>query len=260
MPLHSHFSAVAPLAISVILALPAWAQTKAKPITRLEAPVGLLTRVLATMERPRTLDTISEIQLIASGQNSSFAYRERLHLVLQKPGCYFSDVSLFSPDGTPGPKFKVISDGVKVWVYQPGTHTYSSLTHRAFEEDDLSGLGLLGSLIIDSTGDSGGDLDLKRLRRSGLKVDGGRQRVSGKEYAVLAISDPKQSYKLRLLLDTQTAQVHQLGLDGQQKQTAFRVVETVIRQSSPPPLPAPLFHFHAPVGVRRVEKISIGLF
>ena len=83
----------------------------------------------------------------ATGQGMTFVFRERIHVVLQRPGKYHSDVTLLQTDGTPGAKYTVISDGVKVWIYQPGARSYAVVTRSAYADHDISGLGLFGSLV-----------------------------------------------------------------------------------------------------------------
>ena len=60
---------------------------------------------------------------------------------------------------------------------------------------------------------------------------GGAQTVEGRDYQVFAMADPKLGYKFRLLIDPQTTMLHQLGLNGQEKQINFSVTETMTRQS-----------------------------
>ena len=123
--------------------------------------------------------TTSEMQMSAAGQGMTFVFRERLHVVLQKPGKYHSDVTLLQTDGTPGAKYTVISDGVKVWIYQPGARTYAVIPRSAYADNDISGLGLFGSLISSTTGSVNGQAGLeqpgaKRLDNAGRDSHGGR--------------------------------------------------------------------------------------
>ena len=49
-------------------------------------------------------------------------------------------------------------------------------------------------------------------------------------------------------------------MEGKQKNVTFSITETMLQQSSAPALPATLFRFRPPPGVRRVPKIAIGPF
>ena len=62
------------------------------------------------------------------------------------------------------------------------------------------------------------------------------------------------------MIDPQTTMVHQLGLNGQEKQINFSVMETMTHQSPSGVQPNSLFYFTPPAGVRRVPSISIGPF
>ena len=248
------------VAAGLLLSSPSYAQIPDQRSSPAAPDIGLLNKAITQLLADKTLVTTSEMQMSATGQGMTFVFRERLHVVTQKPGRYHSDVTLLATDGTPGTKYTVISDGVKVWVYQPGAHLYSVVPRSSYADNDISGLGLFGSLLSSTTGSVNGRLDLNSLAQDGWTVQDGTQAAGGGNYQAFAMADPKLGYKFRLLIDPQTTTLHQLGLDGQEKQIDFSVTETITRQSPSPPLPNSLFYFTPPAGARRVPNIAIGPF
>ena len=91
-------------------------------------------------------------------------------------------------------------------------------------------------------------------------MQGGTRTADGVDYQAFAMSDSKLGYKFRLLIDPQTTLLHQLGLNGQEKQINFSVTETMTHQSPSAVQPNSLFYFTPPAGVHRVPSISIGPF
>jgi len=221
--------------------------------------VALLNNAIAAIERAKALNSTSEMQIMASTQGTAFVFKERLHLVTLRPQRFHSDITVLSGDGTPGTRYTVICDGDNVWTYQPGARRYAVTPCLDFFDNNLSAsLGVFGGMLAE--GDLPGGLNLKKLTRSGVRVQGGTRSVDGVEYSVVVLSAPKQGMKLRFLLDPQTATIQRLDMAGRQRQVTFAITEQMLRQSSSPTLPAALFRFAPPPGVRRVEKISIGPF
>ncbi len=254
------------LLATVVALLPGVTAQAQTPSTLSKGDIALLNKAVDALQQGKARTTTSKVQMLLTSQGMSVTFHEQVHLVSQQPGKYHSDVTLVQQNGTPGAKYTIISNGAKVWVYQPGARSYCVLTRSAFQDDDISALGLLGSLVTDTTGAANGRLDLTGLTHSGLKIEASTDgsllnTATGKtDYRIFAITDPKQGFTLQLIVDPQTAQVHQLTMSGKQPQTTFNFSETISQQSPTAAQPASLFYFTPPPGVKRIKKISIGPF
>ena len=90
------------------------------------------------------LQSRSNFQMTGSKQGISFTFREEAQIIAKRPGRFRAELTQMAADDTPAARLLVISNGLKVWTYRPGTRQYSVTTYKAFQaaNDDVTALGL----------------------------------------------------------------------------------------------------------------------
>lgn len=272
LTLAPHFAAALPTD-------PTTAPTATPPVntatpTAPTAPAGLdltpLKKALAPFDTKRPIQSESDFQMSGSTKGMNFTFREHLKILAKQPNKFRAEVAVLSSDGTPQARYQIISDGVKVWTYQPGIKKYSVVSRAAFTaaNDDLPALGVaVGSFYIGDAASMVSGLDvvtkensaevLHLLQANGLKVTGKSESIGGADAFVYTMAVVKEGLGYRFALDPDTNALNQVELNGKHAGITIALSEKNLRVSPASRITPATFRFTPPADAKKVKALSV---
>ena len=251
------------LLILLLFAVPCMAQTDL---------TGLRT-ALAPFNAKNPLHSESDFVMSGSKEGLSFTFREHLKIIAKRPGKFRAEVTQLSAANTPQTTFQVISDGVRVWTYQPGTKRYSVRTLAEFRatDNDLPVLGIaLGSFYLGDGNDmvtglnavtkDNNDEVLKMLNGIGIRFTSAAGTTTDADALVYTMSVSKQAIRYRFLLNPATNALREIDLQGRQAGLDISISEKIALLSPEPLLEKTTFQFTPPEGAIKVSALSTSPF
>ena len=272
-----HLYRCLPIFLPLIVAVSASAQTPAPAPTSTPTAPTLdllpLKKALVPLSGNGALQSQSDFQMTGSKAGISFTFREQAHIVAKRPGRFHAELTQMAADGTPQLRLTVISNGVNVWTYRPGTRQYSVTTYKAFQaaNNDVTALGLaIGGFFLGEghqlaqgfqglTTSNTTDV-VAALQGMDITLSSKAQSANGEDDLVYRMALLKQGLTYQFAVDSQTNTLRRVELAGTQKnvQIAFR---EVIKQLAPQAaVTKTTFEFIPPPGVVKVKSLSVDPF
>ena len=274
------------LALGVMLALtaPGWAQTPAPPAPTPPAtapPASPATaldllplkKALRPLSGDGLLQSRSNFQMTGSKQGLSFTFREEARLVAKRPGRFRATLTQFSADNTPQQRLLVISNGVTVWTYRPGTRQYSISTLKAFEaaNNDVTALGLaVGGFFLGDghqlaqgfqglTKSNSADV-VTALAGMGVLLSSKMQAGNDEDDLAYRMTLTKQGLTYQFLVNSADGTLRQIELAGAQKGVQIGFKEQVAHLLPLTTVAKTTFTFTPPPGAVQVTTLPVDPF
>ena len=268
---HSFYCAVA-LAWFSLAVGPLSAQSPAQLGTA-PTDLTLLKQSLALLASTGPLQSTSTMQMSGSKQGISFTFHEQVSIIAKQPGKFRAEITQYAADNSPQAHLLVISDGLKVWTYRPGTNQYSVRTSKSFHDanDDMTALGLaLGGFFLGEGHDLAVGLQnitkettaltLTELTRNGVVVTQRTEGVDGEDDYVYRLGLVSQGITYRFVINPHTAVLRQIELSGKQNGVTMAFRETITTLNRPTNISKTAFKFVPPVGAAKVAILSVDPF
>ncbi len=272
-PLTRHsFSCTAALALFSLAVSPSSAQAPTLLGTP-PADLTLLRQSLALLASTGPLQSTSTMQMSGSKQGISFTFREQVSIIAKQPGKFRAEITQYAADNSPQAHLLVVSDGLKVWTYRPGTNQYSVRSFKAFHDanDDMTALGLamggfflgeghdlavgLQSITKDTT-----PLTLKELAKNGVVATQRTEGVDGEDDYVYRLALVNQGITYRFVINPHTAVLRQIELSGKQNGVTMAFRETIATLGKPESIAKAAFRFVPPAGAVKIAVLSVDPF
>lgn len=215
----------------------------------------------------------SDFQMTGSKQGISFTFHESANIVAKRPGRFHADLTQIPADGSPPMRLTVISNGLKVWTYRPGTRQYSVTTYKAFEaaNNDVTALGLAvgGFFIGEGHSLAQGFQGLTKsntsevltvLQGMGITLSSKAQSADGSDDLVYHMALTKEALNYDFAVDSQTNTLKQVNLTGTQKSVHVTFQEKIKQITPQTTLPNTTFEFMPPAGSVKVKLLSVDPF
>ena len=262
--------------LRTFLLLPLFLMTASLPALAAPVPVPPsvdllpLKKALAPLGTAGTLQTHSTLHMTGAKQGLSVALREELLVTSHYPGHFHAVITQYASAAGPQTKLEVVSNGVSVWTYRPGTRTYGVMPLAAFKkaDSDIPTLGLAiggfslgdGRPLIEGfqsiTGTNSAEV-LTMLAGSGVQITRVTKSVGGQDDYLYSIILADQNLTYKFYVNSQTsalARVELSGTDGGIRMTYREDIQSLL------PLPAastPTFVFAPPLGTLKVPLVSV---
>ncbi len=269
------------LALSATFALsaPGRAQTPAPApsATALPASPALdlmpLKKALRPLSGGGLVQSQSSFQMTGSKQGLSFTFREEARIVAKRPGRFRATLTQFSADNTPQQRLLVVSNGVTVWTYRPGTRQYSVTTLKAFEaaNNDVTALGLaVGGFFLGDghqlaqgfqglTRDNSADV-VSALAGLGVTLSSTVQAGNNEDDLTYRMTLTKQGLAYRFLVNSAGGALRQIELAGAQKGVQIAFKERITQLLPLTTTSKDTFTFTPPPGAVKVASLSVDPF
>ena len=273
------------LGAAFALAAPGQAQTPppTPPVTApLTAPPASAVPTLDLMPLKKALRPLSggglvqshsNFQMTGSKQGLSFTFHEEARIVAKRPGRFRATLTQFSADNTPQQRLLVISNGVTVWTYRPGTRQYSVTSFKAFEaaNNDVTALGLaVGGFFLGDghqlaqgfqglTKNNSADV-LTALAGLGVLLSSKAQAGNNEDDVTYRMMLTKQGLTYRFLVNPADSSLRQIELAGAQKGVQIAFKEQITQLAPLTTVPKDTFTFAPPPGTAKVATLSVDPF
>ena len=255
----------------------AGAQTSPAPTTQVsQAPaldLLLLKQALAPVAANGVLQSRSTIQMTGSKQGVSFTFREQAGIIAKRPGKFRADVTQMAADGTPQRRLVVVSDGVKVWTFRPGSRQYTVTSAKTFHaaNNDMTALGLAqGGFFLGDGHEMARGLQaitkesspqaLQMLAGMGIHLTGRVLSVAGRDEFVYRMVLSRQGLSYQFFIDPATAALHRIELTGKQNGVSLELWETIAEMKAPTAVAKTTFQFWPPTNAVKVASLSVDPF
>ena len=215
----------------------------------------------------------SGFQMTGSKQGLSFTFREEARIVAKRPGRFRATLTQFSADNTPQQRLLVVSNGVTVWTYRPGTRQYSVTSFKAFEaaNNDVTALGLaVGGFFLGDghqlaqgfqglTKSNSADV-LTALAGLGVILSGQVQSGNNEDDLAYRMTLTKQGLTYRFLVNSADGALRQIELAGAQRGVQIAFKEQITQLAPLTTAAKDTFTFAPPPGAAKVPTLSVDPF
>ena len=266
------FSCAAALALFSFAVVPSSAQAPALLGTP-PTDLTLLRQSLALLASTGPLQSTSTMQMSGSKQGISFTFREQVSIIAKQPGKFRAEITQYAADNSPQAHLLVVSDGLKVWTYRPGTNQYSVRSSKSFHDanDDMTALGLaMGGFFLGEGHDLAVGLQnitkdttpltLKELAKNGVVATQRTEGVDGEDDYVYRLALVNQGITYRFVINPHTAVLRQIELSGKQNGVTMAFRETIATLGKPGSIAKTAFRFVPPAGAVKIAAISVDPF
>ena len=211
--------------------------------------------------------------MTGSKQGLSFTFREEARIIAKRPGRFRAELTQFSADNTPQQRLLVVSNGVKVWTYRPGTHQYSVTSFKAFEaaNNDVTALGLaIGGFFLGDghqltqgfqglTKTNSADV-LTALAGMGVTLSSKIQAGNGEDDLTYRMTLTKEGLTYQFLVNSAGDALRQIELAGAQKGVQIAFKEQITQLVPLTTAAKDTFTFTPPPGAAKVTTLSVDPF
>lgn len=240
------------------------------PTTSSGLDLTALKKALAPFALKGPIQSESDFQMSGSAKGMNFTFREHLKIIAKQPGRFHADIALLSAEGAPQARYQVISDGLKVWTYEPGVKKYSVVSRQAFGEanDDLTALGIaVGSFYIGDAASMVSGLSvvtkdnsamvLDVLKNNGIKLTGKSESVDGAETFVYTMAVVKEGLGYRFAVQPETGALNRVELSGKHGGVTIALSEKNLHIAPASGVTPASFRFTPPPDAKKVKALSI---
>lgn len=229
-----------------------------------------LKKALAPLGNTSTLQTHSTLRMTGAKQSILVALREDLQITSRHPGHFHAVITQYASAAGPQTKLEVISNGVLVWTYRPGSRQYSVMTLAAFKkaDSDIPALGLAiggfslgdGRPLVEGfqsiTGKNSAEV-IAMLAGSGVQITRITKSVGGQDDYVYSIIPADQNLVYKFYVNSQTSVLARVELSGTDSGIQMTYREDIQNLLIVPPVPASTFVFVSPPGTLKTDTVTI---
>jgi len=240
-----------------------------------------LKKALRPLSGGGPIQSKSNFQMTGSKQGLSFTFREEAHIIAKRPGRFRAELTQFSADNAPQQRLLVVSNGVTVWTYRPGTRQYSVTSFKAFEaaNNDVTALGLavggfflgdghqLGQGFQGLTKSNSAEV-LSALAGLGVVLSSKMQSGNNEDDLTYRMALTKQGLTYQFLVNSASSALvnsassalRQIELIGAQKGVKIAFKEKITQLVPLTMVPRDTFTFTPPPGAAKVTTLSVDPF
>ena len=246
--------------------------------TSLSAEDGIvnLLRVLHKVAQQDIHQVQSELILRGGNEAVNLSVKMQLETIIGQENQFHSTLTYTNVSRTSPKKYRVVSDGEKVWTYDIANNQYSVMPYEQFSQTskDRIFIGLYTTFMMSMLESFRSDQAFSENRElwsqlmtneafieefeSQLMKENfrfGVENYQGKDYSTVSISVPKDEADIKMRIDPTTAQIQDISLRGKTEEFNFAFEESV--QSQPDFLNvdgSKLFTFAPPEGAKLLEE------
>lgn len=273
------------LALSALFALtaPGRSQAPMPPVPASPAPPAPpaspvldlmpLKKALRPLSGGGLVQSQSNFQMTGSKQGLSFTFREEARIIAKRPGRFRATLTQFAADNTPQQRLLVVSNGVTVWTYRPGTRQYSVTSLKAFQaaNNDVTALGLaVGGFFLGDghqltqgfqslTKENSAEV-LSTLADMGVALSSKMQAGNNEDDLSYRMMLTKQGLAYQFLVNSADGALRQIELMGAQKGVQIAFKEQITRMAPLTVASKDTFTFVPPPGAAKVATLSVDPF
>jgi outer membrane lipoprotein-sorting protein len=242
------------------------------------ADLDLLTKALRLFWQSDRYQFDAEIVLDGRMGGESVKMTVRTNAISQLGNKFRADISLQNTESSPLEKYTIVSNGKRVWIYQPEKKIYTQMSWDSFNRDQSFVLGYSSlifnlpsaaerkqlmvekdlSLVLGSALNSSDSKDF-----SGQLLGADNREFGGKSMYVYTF-DGKNSpvgLKIAAAVEPATGLLKQMKLSGKDSDAEFMMTENIrSRTNNGISITSKTFQFIPPKGVKKVKSIPINMF
>ncbi len=201
----------------------------------------------------------------------SFTLRHTLQVTARRPEQFHADSIETDPQGKPQRRLTLVSNGVKVWTYQPSSRRYSVQSQAAFDTGSSKtfALGLVAGILYLSDGHEmvdgfeeipAGDsaTAVAGLGQMGIGLAEQTQTVNGQDLLIYKMTLTKDKSAFQFYVNKTTNQLVRIDFASVDHGLQITLRENITQISSLPAVPKSTFVFAVPPGAARTATITVG--
>jgi len=221
----------------------------------------------------------SEIELTLNLPDAPLLSNAQISTTVTAPNKVQAEITLVAENGKSDQKYQVVSNGIKVWIYDQQQNQYSVSEYKQFIKSQ-SGLavGILSNFYLKTlhgvnnstiASRTMAQLPPDRLLRYFQRFTNidlqniviRTEQLSAQTYNVYDINAADQSYQITTYVNPLSADIERIDLAGKKDDLEITVTEQIIKQSIPATIAVDVFNFVPPEDAEQVtEQIAIAPF
>jgi outer membrane lipoprotein-sorting protein len=242
------------------------------PPSNTKPDLSLLSKALKTFWQTNKFQSESEMILDGKIAGTEFKIGIRTKTIAQLGNKFRAEIILDSGDTVAPEKYQVISDGKKVWIYQPDRKKYARTTWTKFSEKQNFIFGF-AALIFNQLSEAerqkaiSNELPqaLSMMMNSNESKDftGYPMEVDGKQlyaYSYDGTNIPSMGIKMIALVEPSSGNLKEMRVFGRNNGVDFLITEKIFSRTNQVKIPANTFIFSPPRGTKRIKNLPIGTF
>ncbi|HLO85119.1 MAG TPA: hypothetical protein VK203_08930 [Nostocaceae cyanobacterium] len=212
--------------------------------------------------------TESQSLITAKTQGGDFKFKINTKTIVQAGGKFRSEIFFTEIEDQTKQQYVVISDGKKVWTYNPVSQEYSISSSDNFQESFLIGVSSLVFIqfpeearVAISQNQSSSEKILQEiglLDNTRLKEEQGI--VDNQQVSVYRYTEPEDGFNFSAFIEPVEGIVKQVQFGGQSSGFDILITEKILQRTSQPVTTAQTFKFSPPLGAKQVKSLSIDPF
>ena len=232
-----------------------------------------LKKALAPLSGAAPLQSHTTIRMTGTQAGVSVMLREDIQLVCRYPNRFRAALTQYDSSGGPQKKLVVISNGVLVWTYRPGSAEYSITSLAAWKktDNDIPTLGLVmggfylgaGRPLVQgfhSISPANSAQVQTVLQQMEISLSRQVKSASGQDDYVYSLTLAKQDLAYQFYVGSQTNALARVDLAGSQNNIQFSYREDVTRIAPDFAITAATFVFTPPPGTLKTAAVPVNPF
>ncbi|RUS97697.1 hypothetical protein DSM107003_15720 [Trichormus variabilis SAG 1403-4b] len=225
-----------------------------------------LAKTISNFFQPNSYLTESESLYTGKIQGSNFLVKTKTKTLAQSGGKFRSEITFTQEGESKQINYLLISDGKKVWTYQPDLKQYAVTPYERFTELFL--IGNSSSIFLGIPEDTrqviaqseNSKSTLQEFGLNLLELQQEQRRVDGEELSIYTYKDSTNGLTIRGFIQSQTGNLKQMEMSGNMDGVDLVMIEKILQRTADPAMDAQTFTFTPPEGVKKVKSLSISPF
>lgn len=233
-----------------------------------------LVQATSTLLGRSSYHTESEIEISDRTSNTPIS-NALIKTTVAAPNKFNSEISFVSDNELLDRKYQIVSDGVKVWIYDVAQNQYSVEEYQQFiESQSALAVGMLSNFYLKTLNSVNNNTvavnTLKKLppERSlryfqkfanidlqNMEIR--NEQIENTAYAVYDVEASDRTFEVTAYVAPQSANIELIELSGKKNGLDLMVREKIISQTVPESIPAELFSFVPSEDAEVTEQIAI---
>jgi outer membrane lipoprotein-sorting protein len=232
-----------------------------------------LKKALASLNSTQPVTLHSMVTMTGSVQGLAFTFREKFLITAHRPEEFYAERTQIDAQGIPQKRLTIVSNGTKVWTYDPGRRKYSVTSVKKFtaQQNEVSALGLIvgGFYIGDGypllqgfqslTQGNSADV-LAALAEGGITISRRTETADGQDDYVYGVTLTQKKMAFQFYVNTQTQVLSRVDLTGTDNSLKFTFREDIAQITLQPAITKSTFVFTPPPGAFKVPDVSADPF
>jgi outer membrane lipoprotein-sorting protein len=242
-----------------------------KSVTSTVPDLVLLSKAARILWQTDRAETESQMLISAGKKGAEVKVNAQIKTIAKMGNKFLTQLTFAPPGSIAKSTYTIVSNGDKVWIYQPERRRYAQTTYSKFKSGNnsfwMGGSSFLFLTITETERRNtismlGTDQDfIKLLDQSQIKdLQGQSQQVNGRDSYIYSYQMKENNMMMKGFVDPATGAIQKIELVGNSQGLKINFVEQIISRNHQVNLANQAFVFLPPPGIKKVKSLEIDPF